>query len=169
MQRRSVLKLGLGAVLTLAVVGGGIALLRPGVVDGRLGEAARALMRAVASAVLDGSLPTASAQANPALDAHLERLQLTIAGFPPATRAELSRLLALLTTAPGRVALTGLHSDWPNASVADVQAALQGMRVSSLTARRQIYQALRDLTNAAYYADPNTWPLLGYPGPRVLA
>jgi hypothetical protein len=163
------LKLGLGAAVTLAVLGGGVALLRPGLVDGRLGEASRALMRAVARAVLDGSLPREGERANAALDAHLERLQITIAGFPPATRDELSRLLAVLSTAPGRVALTGLRGDWPQASVADVQGALQTMRVSSMTARRQIYQALRDLTNAAYYADPSTWPLLGYPGTRVLA
>jgi len=137
MQRRTLLKLGLGASVTLAVLGGGMAWLRPGLSGARLSEPARALMRAVAEAVLDGSLPADTAARATALDAHLERLQAAIAGFPPSTRSELSQLLSL--------------------------------RVSGVDLRRQVYQALRDLTNAAYYADASTWPLLGYPGPRALA
>ena len=50
----------------------------------------------------------------------------------------------------------------------DLQQALQDMRTSGLAMRQQIYHALRDLTNAAYYADPKAWPMLGYPGPRAL-
>jgi hypothetical protein len=42
------------------------------------------------------------------------------------------------------------------------------MRVSSLALKQQAYQALRDLTNAAYYADPSAWNVLGYPGPKAL-
>jgi len=169
MQRRTLLKLGLGASVTLAVLGGGMAWLRPGLSGARLSEPARALMRAVAEAVLDGSLPADTAARATALDAHLERLQAAIAGFPPSTRSELSQLLSLLTTAPGRLAIAGLLQVWPDAGVAATQAALQAMRVSGVDLRRQVYQALRDLTNAAYYADASTWPLLGYPGPRALA
>ena len=50
--------------------------------------------------------------------------------------------------------------------MADVQRSLQDMRTSSLALRQQSYHALRDLTNAAFYADPSAWPLLGYSGPR---
>ena len=48
---------------------------------------------------------------------------------------------------------------------AELQAALQAMRVASIATRQQVYHALRDLTNAAYYAEPATWAQLGYPGP----
>ena len=169
MQRRTLLKLGVGATVTLAVLGGGAALLRPGLVDGKMTEPAQTLMRAVAEAVLEGSLPADASARATALDAHLERLQGLVLGFPPATRDELSQLLALLTTAPGRLAIGALSQDWPQAGVRSVQAALQAMRTSRLAIRLQVYQALRDLTNAAYYADAGTWTLLGYPGPRALA
>ena len=150
----------------LAVAGGGLALLRPGLVDGRMSPAAREVFRAVALGVLDGSLPAAPAARDAALAAHLNRLDDTLAGFPSATQAELSQLLALVASPPGRVSLAGLRADWPAATPQEVQHALQEMRTSSLSLRQQAYHALRDLTNAAYYADPQIWSLMGYPGPR---
>jgi len=165
MQRRTLLKLGLGATVVLAAAGGGIAWLRPGLVDGRLSAAAREVMHAVARAVLDGALPQPDAQCRAALNAHLQRLEAAIAAFPAATQAELSQLFALLGAAPGRFALAGLHTPWSEASVAELQRALQGMRTASLSLKQQAYHALRDLTNAAYFSDPSVWPRLGYPGP----
>ena len=143
-------------------------MLRPGLVHGRLTQPARSVFRAVARGVLDGSLPTAAADREAALDAHLTRLDAALAAFPAATQAELSQLLALLASSPGRVMLAGLASDWPDASEAEVQRALQSMRTSRLAMRQQIYHALRDLTNAAFYADPVAWPLMGYPGPQLV-
>ena len=165
MQRRTLFRLGVGAALILAAVGGGVSLFRPGLSEGRLTSAGRSVFAAVARAVLDGSLP-ADPKALPAvLNAHLERVSDAIAAFPASTRAEISQLLALLAAAPGRVALAGLNEDWDRASIADVQRALQGMRTSTLDLRQQAYHALRDLTNAAFYSNPDAWPLLGYPGP----
>jgi len=166
MQRRTLLKLGTGAAVALALAGGGVALFQPGLVDGRLTPAGRRVFEAVAHAVLDGSLPKEPQAKAAALAAHLQRLEQTLAGLPAATRGELSQLLALLAAAPGRVTFAGLRTDWADADVAQVQAALQNMRRSGLALRQQAYHALRDLTNAAYYADPSTWSLLGYPGPR---
>jgi hypothetical protein len=122
-------------------------------------------MHAVAQAVLDGALPSAVAERDKAIEAHLQRLEAAIAAFPAATQAELSQLLTLLASAPGRLALAGLTSSWQQASVAQVQSSLQGMRLSSLALKQQAYHALRDLTNAAYFSDPSAWQRLGYPGP----
>ena len=66
------------------------------------------------------------------------------------------------------MALAGLNEDWDRASVADIQRALQSMRTSALDLRQQAYHALRDLTNAAFYSNPDAWPLLGYPGPNSI-
>ena len=165
MQRRTLLKLGLGATVILVAAGGGVALLNPALAHGRLSEAGRSVMHAVARAVLDGALPIADSDRERALQAHLERLDAAIAAFPQPVQAELSQLLTLLATPPGRVALAGLSSPWPQASVAQVQEAMQGMRLSSLALKQQGYHALRDLTNAAYFSDPSAWQRMGYPGP----
>jgi hypothetical protein len=165
MQRRTLLKLGLGATVILVAAGGGVALLNPALSRGHLSEGGRAVMHAVARAVLDGALPADVAERNKALQSHLERLEAAIAAFPQPVQAELSQLLTLLATAPGRVALAGLSSPWLQASVAQVQEAMQGMRLSSLALKQQAYHALRDLTNAAYFSDPSAWQRMGYPGP----
>jgi hypothetical protein len=165
MQRRRLLTLGLGATVLLALAGGGLAWLRPGVAHGRLTPGGAAVFHAVARAVLDGSLPAPPGPRNAALQAHMKRLDAAIGAFPAATQAELSQLLALLAAAPGRTLLAGLQTDWDEASVADIQQCLQGMRLSSVRLRQQAYHALRDLTNAAFYADPGTWARMGYPGP----
>jgi hypothetical protein len=165
MQRRRLLKVGLGSTALLVVAGGGFSLLRPGVSGGQLSADAAAVFHAVAKAVLDKSLPALQSQRDEQLRAHLQRLSVTVAAFPLATQIELSQLLALLASAPGRALMTGLHTGWRDADIAEVQASLERMRTSSLKLRQQTYHALRDLTNAAYYADPIAWPLMGYPGP----
>ena len=168
MQRRTLLKVGAATAAVVAITGGGLALLQPGLLRGRLTAAGFEVFRAVARAVLDGSLPTQAAQREATLLAHLHRLDDAIAAFPATTQAELSQLLALLASTAGRIGLAGLRARWPEASVAELQQALEGLRVSSVALRQQVYFALRDLTNAAFYADPAAWRLLGYPGPRAI-
>jgi hypothetical protein len=58
MQRRSLLKLGAAATVVLVLAGGTAALVQPGLRDGRLTDAARAVFAALGNALLDGSLPT---------------------------------------------------------------------------------------------------------------
>ncbi|MDT9000292.1 hypothetical protein RQP53_13545 [Paucibacter sp. APW11] len=167
-QRRRLLKLGLGATVLLGVAGAGVALLKPGLVEGRLSAPASSLMRAVAAAVFEGLLPADAAAREARLDAHMKRLNDTLAGLPPALRAELSQVLALLCSSGGRLALTGLASDWASATPAEVQATLKTMSLSTLDVRQQIYHALRDLNTLVFFTDPASWALVGYPGPREM-
>lgn len=168
MQRRTLLKVGITAGTLLALVGGTLALLKPGRRDGQLSDAARAMFTAVARAVLGPLLPQGAAAQAQALQAHLDRLQGTIAGMPPAMQSELDELVTIVASAPGRLALVGLRADWLSATDAEVSAALQGLRESSLALRQQAFHALRNITNASYFADRSTWSAIGYPGPRAL-
>ncbi len=168
MQRRTWLKLGGTAGVLLALAGTGAVLWAPGWRDDRLSQAARSLFAAVAGVVLDGSLPDAPAPRAAALQAHLVRLEASLRGLAPATRQQISQLLAVLCMAPGRLALTGLPVDWAQATPDQLANMLQSLRMSSNTTRQQVYHALRDLTNAAYFADPSTWAAMGYPGPQAV-
>ena len=168
MQRRVWLKLGVASAAVLAVAGGTLALWPGPATGSRLSPSARSVMQAVGAAILEGSLPAQPAARAQALGGLLDRLDDLVAGLPPHAQGELSQLLALLGAAPGRRWLAGVGAPWPEASVTEVQAGLQGMRTSRLTLRRQAYQALHDLVGGAYFADPATWAQLGYPGPRSL-
>lgn len=165
MQRRSLLRLGLVSAAVLVVAGGTVAMLQPGVHAGRLAPAGRGVMAAVGRAVLDGTLPTAPAAQAAALAGLLDRIDGLVAALPAHAQDELSQLLGLLATAPGRLALAGLSTAWGTAPVAEVLAAMQSMRTSGLALKQQAYLALHDIVSGAYFADPSTWATMGYPGP----
>lgn len=168
MNRRHWLKLGLGSAVVLAVGGGWVATVAPGWQGGRFSSEAKTVLRAFGKALLDGSLPTGAAAESAALDGLLLRLTDAVAALPAHAQAELSELLALMGTSAGRQWLGGVTAPWPQATVAQVQAGLQAMRFSRVSLRQQAYQALHDLTGAAYFSSPQTWTVLGYPGPRDL-
>ena len=168
MRRRSLFRLGLASTVLLAAAGLGVSLVVPAWQAGKLSSQGRDLFSALARAILQGALPTDDDAQAPAIQAHVGRVEDTIAGFPKLVQDELGLLLTVLTSAPGRLGLAGLGSSWANAPTADVQAMLQQLRVSSLDLRQQAYQALRDITYAAYYANRSTWGSLGYAGPPDL-
>jgi hypothetical protein len=169
MQRRTLLKLGIAAGMTLTLVGGGVSLIRrPAWRDDGLTAVGREVLGAIACAVLAGSLPVAAEPQRVALAAHLGRLERTLLAMPPATQREFGNLLTLLALPLGRWMLAGVGTDWASAGTVQIQSALQSMRSSRIAVRRQAYQALRDLTHAAYFADSTTWVLLGYPGPTKI-
>ena len=106
-----------------------------------------------------------SAARQAAIEGMLARVDVLTAGLAPHAQSELSQLLSLLATAPGRRGLAGLSSSWANASVSDIQSALQSMRISNISLRQQAYQALHDIAGSAYFSEASTWVFLGYPGP----
>lgn len=165
MQRRTLLKLGLGSTALLLLAGGAAVLLQPAWQGGTLSRVGREVFAAVGQAVLDKSLPAADAPRQAAIEGLLGRVEVLVRALPPHAQEELSQLLSLLGSTAGRRTLAGLDPAWKDASVAEVQQALQGMRLSSLALRQQAYAALHDIATGAYFADAATWPMLGYPGP----
>lgn len=168
MRRRRWLKLGLGAAALLAIGGGALALLEPGLRAGRLTAATRSVFSRIGEAVLDGVLPQAADARDAALRSFLDRVDAVIATLPEHAQQELSHLLALLASSPGRRALAGLDPAWAHASMTDVQGALDWMRTSAVALRQQAYLALHDISGAAYFADRSAWEVIGYPGPVVV-
>lgn len=166
MKRRSLLKVGAAAGVLLALAGGALTLVQPARRDGRLTDAGREVFAALAPVVLDNLLPSDVTARKSAVASLLSRIEASLAGMPPALQAEVDELITLLGTPPGRWALLGLRQDWREASTAELTTALQGLRESSLALRQQVFHALRDLTNAAYFADAGTWSAIGYPGQR---
>jgi hypothetical protein len=163
--RRSFLKAGALGALVLAA-GGGIwrathaPTLRPYALDGE----ARAALHAIIPAILDGTLPDPP-QRELAILQTTERVQQAILGLPLATQKEVQDLFGLLALAPARRVLAGISGGWTEASLEQVSRFLSEWRVHRLGLMRSAYGALHDLVLGSWYADPSTWPAIGYPGP----
>lgn len=168
MQRRTLLKVGIATGTLLALAGGTLALLQPARTGGRLAPAAQAMLGALASAVLGELLSAEPAQRASALQGLVQRLEATITGMPPAMQAEVDELLTIAASTPGRYALLGVASAWDTASIDELTQALQSLRTSGLALRQQAFHALRDIINAAWFAEPATWAAIGYGGPRAM-
>lgn len=165
MDRRRLLQLGLGATAVLVVGGGAVALLQPGLQDGRLAASGRLVFTHAARGLLEGALSSDAAEQPRALEGLLSRIDALVQTLPGHAHTELSQLLAVLATAAGRRTLAGLAPPWDQASVPEIQAALHSMRTSSLALRQQAYHALHDITASGWFSDRSTWSWLGYPGP----
>jgi hypothetical protein len=123
----------------------------------------RAVLAAIAPTILAGT-----GAAGSSLDAAVGSIDRAVAGLPPHLQAEVKQLLALLASWPGRRLLAGVSAPWPQASGAEVAAFLERWRFSSWALFQQAYHALHELVLAAWYARPDSWPAIGYPGPPAL-
>ncbi len=166
--RRTILKFGLGGGLLL-VAAGAVRGERPYVpASGAeplavLDAGDRAVLAALAPVLLEGA-----GAVEEKLDAVVGSVDRAVAGLPPHLQAEVKQLLALLGSWPGRRWLAGVRAPWGEASRPEVAAFLERWRFSGWRLQQQAYQALHELVFAAWYARPDAWPAIGYPGPPVL-
>lgn len=159
--RRQFIRAGLVGSLLLA--GAGAWHFRP-----RGGE--RQALDADARELLAALVPViAGPEAAPLRDEVVEGVATAVGGLAPASQEELRQLFGLLSIAALRGPLTGVWSDWKHAEPAALAAFLQRWRDSRLVLLRSAYQALHDLVLGAWYADPRSWPAIGYAGPPEVA
>ncbi len=130
---------------------------------------AQAILGAVVPVLLDGALPADPVARHAAVADTLRGIDVAVAGLPPSAQEELRQLFALLALPPARLALARVSSPWPEARTEEVRAFLDRFRGSSLDLLRSAYGALHQLTFAAWYGNPSSWPRIGYPGPPNLS
>jgi hypothetical protein len=128
-----------------------------------------AIFAAVAPLLLDGALPHTKAARDAALTQTLDGIDTAVAGLSPSAQAELAQLIALLALPPVRFGVARISNAWPGASPIEVRRFLDNCRDSRFTLMRAAYDALHDLTFAAWYGNQNAWPAIGYPGPPALS
>jgi hypothetical protein len=165
--RRTFLKVGALAALTLAAGGGVYRYTHPPgpqrrfVLDGE----AKAALNAIVPAMLAGMLPQEAPARALAVSATIERVHQAIGGLPLNAQKEVQDLFGLLALAPARRLLTGVSGGWTNASVEQVTSFLQEWRFHRIDMLQTAYHALHDLIIGSWYADPSSWSAIGYPGP----
>ncbi len=160
--RRKFLKTGLTGALLLNVA----ACNRPSQNGGR-----SAVLKALIPVILAGALPV-----DPADPAKLEALitrtiigvDKAISGLSLATQKEIGELFDLLAFAPTRMLAAGIWSSWELAKPEEIGKFLESWRHSRFDLLKSGYAALHDLIFGAWYAHPDTWVAIGYPGPPMV-
>lgn len=154
--RRVFLKTGLAGGLLLNVA----ACTNPAKDGGR-----QAVLAAVVPVILAGALPGNGELFREQLSRTVAGVDQAIAGLPLASQEEITQLFELLSFAPTRILVAGLWSPWPDASPQAIGGFLESWRNSRFDLFKSGYAALHDLIFAAWYARPETWAAIGYPGP----
>jgi hypothetical protein len=130
---------------------------------------APAIVAAIVPVMLDGALPTDSAERAAAVDETVANVARAVGGLPPFAQQELAELFSLLGLAPTRIAVAHVSTPWTEASADEVAAFLHRWRTSDWKLLRSAYDALHQLVYAAWYGNPRTWASIGYDGPPALS
>ena len=115
--------------------------------------------------VLEGSLPEEPEARARAIRETVEGFDRAVSGLSPATQKEVDQLFGVLRFTPTRLAFTGLWSPVEESPPEEVAAFLTRWRHSRLEIQRAGYQALTQLIQAAWFDNPTSWGVIGYPGP----
>ena len=167
--RRSFILRAAGGLALLAAGGGtwlGLRATRPAPDLGplRVFDAAQAT---VMLAIADRLVPPRDGFPRPADLRLAARMDGIAAMAHPATQAELRQLIGLFESALTGLLLHGHAELFTAAPPARQDARLRAWADSRLALGRTGYRGLKRLVYAAYYASPETWPAVGYPGPPL--
>jgi hypothetical protein len=154
--RREFLKTGLVGAALLNVA----ACSRPAENGGRA-----MVLSAVIPVMLEGALPADGEARHQLLAQTLAGVDRAIAGLSLATQKEIGELFDLLAFPPTRMLVAGIWSPWPQATPEAIGNFLENWRHSRFDLLKSGYAALHDLIFGAWYASPDTWAAIGYPGP----
>lgn len=152
--RRAFLKAGFAGSVLLACAGWAAA----------ASDEEGAMLSAVAAALLAGMLPGEPGARAQVLSETVAGVRGAVAGLALPTQKEVAELFSLLTRAPGRRLLAGVAAPWAEAGDEAVAVFLDNWRHSRFGLLQGAYAALHDLVLGAWYARPEHWPAIGYPG-----
>ncbi|MCC6929305.1 MAG: twin-arginine translocation signal domain-containing protein [Gemmatimonadaceae bacterium] len=132
-----------------------------------LSPSGRALFAAVIPAFLDGVVPAGS-WTTATMDTLLDDVNRTVSQLSPSAREELQQFFCLLDRGAVRLLLAGTALPWRRIDAARAARILARWRHGRTAMLVSAYQALHDITFAAWYATPAHWEATGYPGPPRL-
>ena len=158
--RRTFIKAGLVGGLILGAGGAWYAATRETAPAGPLTRSTRSMFLAIVPVMLSGMLGDKDEPVEHVVDG----VERAVAGLSSAAQAELAELFGLLGFYPARKLMTGI-GEWHLATQADVESFLNRWRYHRFALFQGAYAALHDLVLGAWYAQPDSWESIGYPGP----
>jgi hypothetical protein len=132
-----------------------------------LSEDEHAVLAAAAARIVPGDGADARWPRAEALDC-AGKIDALMATTHPDVGKDFRRLLHLFESGLVGLVTAGSPRPFTRATPAEQDARLEAWRRSRLALLRSGYQALKRLADAAYYASPEIYPLIGYPGPPLV-
>jgi len=126
------------------------------------------MLFAIIPVMLRGALPGSEKERNAAIRKVIAGFDIAVTHFSPSVRKEIRQLLDLLQFPFTRVVLTGVMSPWHREDALGVRSFLTRWQTSRYSLFRSGYAALHDLIIGAWYANPDSWKQISYPGPPAL-
>jgi hypothetical protein len=154
--RREFLKTGVGGALLLNIAA---------CTSQPVGDRRAAVLAALIPVFLEGALPAGGEARSELITRTIDGVGKAISGLSLATQKEIEELFDLLSFAPTRIIAAGIWSAWPEASPEAIGKFLESWRHSRFDLLKSGYAALHDLIFGAWYARPDTWAAIDYPGP----
>jgi hypothetical protein len=168
--RRAFLKKGLLGAALLAVGGGtwlGTRRTRPATDLGGALQVFSAEEATVLAAIAERLVPERAGFPRPRQLGLVARVDAVAAMAHPATQQELRQLVRLFEGALAGLVLDGQPTLFTASTPEAQDRRLRAWSRSRIALRRTGYRALKKLVYAAYYAAPETWAAVGYPGPPI--
>lgn len=122
---------------------------------------------AVLLAIANRMVPERPRFPRPADLALPQKMDAIAAMADPITQQELRRLVRLFESALAGFVLDGQPRLFTASSPAQQDRRLHAWARSRVGVRRTGYRALKHLVYGAYYASPESWSAIGYPGPPL--
>jgi hypothetical protein len=126
-----------------------------------------AVLAAVAARIVPGDGAEASWPSAEAVDC-AGKIDALLATVHPDVGGDFRRLLRLFESSFLGTFIAGSPRPFTRATPADQDARIEAWRRSRFTVLRSGYQAMRRLTQAAYYSSPEVFARIGYAGPPVV-
>ncbi|MRX27637.1 hypothetical protein [Kangiella sp. HZ709] len=95
----------------------------------------------------------------------MQQIDKAIDFVTQSSQDELRQLFDLLGNQLGRAYFAGVWSSWSSANVIAVTEFLNDWRTSFMSLLRSGYMGLHQIVMGAFYAQPQSWKAIGYPGP----
>jgi hypothetical protein len=96
------------------------------------------------------------------------KVDALLARMHPKPAAEFRQLLRVFENAMTGLFTIGAPTAFTRSSPADQDRRLDAWRHSRVAVFRSGYQAMKRLAHATYYASPETFDRVGYPGPPIV-
>jgi hypothetical protein len=126
-----------------------------------------AVLAAVAARIVPGDGAGADWPSAETIDC-AGKVDALLATVHPDAGKDFRRLLRLFESGFIGTFMAASPRPFTRAGAPEQDARLEAWRRSRLAVMRSGYQALKRLTEAAYYSSPEVYPRVGYPGPPVV-